>query len=370
MMISLARKNIRNEKLKFAMSAIALGSTIMLVLILIALYRGWNTKLTAYISDISADIWVASEGSNDLFYSYSLFPDRIIDDLRNIKGVKRVELLAGKKTTIDINGEAAHLFVVGFDTTKGTGRPINVIKGSSLPGRHQIVIDEVFAKKYQLHIGDSIHILEREFTIVGIATGGNLVSFQLAYLSLEDARDIFNMKQVTNYALVTVDPDEQTGPILDQINGSISGITAVSTATFAANNKKQSTDIIVPIMVVIIVIGFSVGLILMSLTTYTSVVERINEFGIMKALGASHRHLYRIVIEYTLLVGVSGIAIGIGLTAGVARLTKTFEPSFATQILTKDIIAVVTVMMCLMMVAVIVPIRRIRRIDPVEVFKS
>ena len=74
-------------------------------------------------------------------------------------------------------------------------------------------------------------------------------------------------------------------------------------------------------------IGFLVGGAVIALTTYTATIEKARDFGVLKAIGASDRFLYRIVVEQSVIVGVAGAAIGVAASALAASLIRPACPS-------------------------------------------
>jgi putative ABC transport system permease protein len=59
--------------------------------------------------------------------------------------------------------------------------------------------------------------------------------------------------------------------------------------------RKEIDDTFLPIIGIILYIGFVVGGAVVSLTLYTATIERFRDFGVMKAVCASAGFLYRIV---------------------------------------------------------------------------
>lgn len=75
MKISIARKNLFHEKTRFMISVGGIAFAVMLTLILLGLYRGWNEKTSEYVSMSKADIWVVQNGVKDMSHSISLLPN-------------------------------------------------------------------------------------------------------------------------------------------------------------------------------------------------------------------------------------------------------------------------------------------------------
>jgi putative ABC transport system permease protein len=67
-------------------------------------------------------------------------------------------------------------------------------------------------------------------------------------------------------------------------------------------------------------ISLLVGGVNITNTMYTSVLERTNEIGIMKAIGARNRDVFLIFLIESGILGVVGGIIGIGLGIGLSKI--------------------------------------------------
>jgi putative ABC transport system permease protein len=106
------------------------------------------------------------------------------------------------------------------------------------------------------------------------------------------------------------------------------------------------------------------------ITIYTATVERVQEYGVLKAIGASAGQLFRIVLAQSAIVGVTGFAIGVPLTVGVNRLAERYVPEFVTLVLAGDVAAVFVAAVGMALLASLIPVRRLAGIDPASVFRA
>jgi len=79
------------------------------------------------------------------------------------------------------------LYLVGFDPDHPATGPRAIASGTDRIGRRQIVIDEVFARQHGVEIGDTLTIESVPLEVAGISTGGDLVMFQYAYVTMPTA---------------------------------------------------------------------------------------------------------------------------------------------------------------------------------------
>jgi putative ABC transport system permease protein len=141
-------------------------------------------------------------------------------------------------------------------------------------------------------------------------------------------------------------------------------------AQFAAANRSEVTGSFLPIVGVLLAVAFVVGCTIVGITIYTTTVERTREYGILKAIGATRRDLFRIVLTQSLFVGAVGYLLGVPLAFAVNDLAARAVPEFITLIRGRDILAVGVAALGMAVLATLIPVRRVAAIDPASVFRA
>src|SRR5262249_46049894 len=113
--------------------------------------------------------------------------------------------------------------------------------------------------------------------------------------------------------------------------------------------------------------GFIVGLVIVSQTIYSSTLENIKEYGTLKAIGAKNLNVYSVILQQA---GISAI-VGFLFAAIVEQIALRFKP-ITLQIADPPALYIATFLLTLLMcgLASIVSVRKVAVIDPVEVFKA
>jgi putative ABC transport system permease protein len=148
------------------------------------------------------------------------------------------------------------------------------------------------------------------------------------------------------------------------------GVDAYTRDSYAASSRQLLENNLLPILLVVMVLSFGVGSIVVGLTTYSSIAEREREFGVLKALGTPPQGLARIVLEQSLASSLAGFVVGMVLTVLLARATTAAVPQFVTLFALRDVVLVLVLACTMSLVASLLPIVRIARIDPLSVFKA
>lgn len=369
-MISVARKNLFAEKTRLAISVGGVAFSVLLILMLTGLYQGWSQKMGAYVEAVDTDIWVAQSGTGDMFHSVSIIDRNIKSNLEKISGVGEVQEFIGRRVTFKINGEEKVFYLVGIDANDKTGGPAKIISGKKIPDLGEIIIDEVFAKENNLKLDGKLILFDQDFVIKGIASGGNMGFFQYAFFSKQDARKNFKMENFANYFLVKTESGQNISSIQDEIKNKIPLLTTFTKTKFVEENKRFLKEAFIPILSVLVGIGFVVGVSVIGLTIYTSTIEKAREFGVLKAIGATNWQLYKIIFSQSFYAGIIGYLVGIGLAFGSSYFITRYEPRFITFFRPYDLGWIFIAAILMSLLAAYLPLRRIASIDPAQVFKS
>ena len=113
-----------------------------------------------------------------------------------------------------------------------------------------------------------------------------------------------------------------------------------------------------------------VGGVVVMLTTYTATVEKLPEFGILKAIGTSNWHVARIVLKQALISATGGYVLGFALTLGFVALIARFVPDTDVRLTPVLAIGVYGMVLVLASLSALLAIYKAVRVDPMIVFRS
>lgn len=366
-MFFLARKNLFADRTRLTMSIGGVAFSVLLILIIGGLYRGWQTKLTLYLDSLDTDLWVGQAGSADTSHSMSFLPATLATELERVPGISRVDEFMGRQIMVTDKGKEYRLFLVGFDPTAGRNGPLEMVDGTSNISDGQIIIDRAFADKAGYAIGDVVPLADKRLTVAGISAGGNSLIYQYAYVTKNDVRAILQLGPLVNYFLVNASVPDAARTAIQQRYPELNVMTKEE---FSVNNKKVVTEVFLPIVGVLLVIAFFIGSVIVGLTIYTATIEKSREYGVLKAIGGSNPLLYRVVIEQSFIAGVVGFLVGLALSFILGYLANRFVSGFITSIGWVEMLGAFGIAMLMSIVAAWIPARRIATIDPALVFKS
>ena len=114
--------------------------------------------------------------------------------------------------------------------------------------------------------------------------------------------------------------------------------------------------------------GLLVGLTIVAQTLYASVLDRLEEFGTLKALGATERQVYSILFTQSLIMATAGIVLGLLATYGIQAALSTPRAPIVIPWWTSLGSCALVGVICLG--SSLLPYLRIRKIDPAIVMRS
>src|SRR6185369_8795947 len=91
-MVSLARKNLLHDKLRFLITVAGVAFAVMLVFVQVGLFLGLLDNASITIEKMNADLWVTSKNTPNVDFSHT-FPETYVQRVRSIPGVQRADNL-------------------------------------------------------------------------------------------------------------------------------------------------------------------------------------------------------------------------------------------------------------------------------------
>jgi putative ABC transport system permease protein len=114
--------------------------------------------------------------------------------------------------------------------------------------------------------------------------------------------------------------------------------------------------------------GLLVGLVMVGQTLYAMVLDRINEFATLKAIGSSEKEIIMLLAAQSTVVAVVGITIGTALSMITCFLLSTPRTEINIPVMLYAGSALLVFVICL--VASALPYMRIRSVDPHSVLQG
>lgn len=367
MALGLAWRNLTHEPRRWAMSSVAMGIASLLVLFMQGVTRWVDTSTTAYLNHTSVDVVVTQTGVDDLLFSQSSIPSPALTRLRSVPGVAGSSPILTISGALSRGGTPLPVFIVGYMPHQ-PGGPWALAAGRAPESADEVALDRSLAANNQIHVGDTVTILGHQLSVVGLSSETNAAGIFFVFVPLETAQAIAGAK-VVSFSLLRLEPSASADAVSRHID-QLPGVHALTPARLAGNDLKMIQAGFSQPLNVVIGVCLAIGILIAAIVLYTATVEHARDFAVMKAIGARFRVLALVAVAQALILTVSGFVLGLAMAELLVLAFRTFLPVVDSFIDVDIVIKVFGLLLAANLVAVLQPLRFLRRVDPQEVFKA
>lgn len=357
-------QGILADKTRFLTSVAGIAFSCFLITLLVGLYQGWNLKMGRFVEEVDADLWLAREGVSDFLNSASLLPEETEAQIESTAGVTRADPTVVRPMKVETPSGRFPMHLIGYENG-ASGGPLRIKGGRALGGEGELVVDDVFAEKAGLKIGQSVEIAGERLEVVGTSSGGDFVFSQTGFTTLSTAQRVAGMPDLVTFYLLQVEPGADLVMLRGALESKIAGTSVFTGKEFAESTRERVVGSLLPVIGIIVFLCIVVGVTVTGLTVYNLISDRAREYGILKAVGFTNTALYRFVIEQVLAIGLAGFVLGLIAAVVLGGLIAGQVPAFPVTVRLQDVALVfgLTVMMSLL--AALLPARHVASVDPV-----
>ncbi|MDQ3158566.1 MAG: ABC transporter permease [bacterium] len=368
-MAALSMKNLFEEKIKFSVSIITVGLAVMLVMVLLGVYFGSIKQARSLPENSGADYWVIQEGSRDMFHTVSLLPADKEQALTDLPSITKAGGVINSPTNVIINGSAVTAGIIGFDDETNYLLPKFMINGTNDIDDDGAVIDKALARKHGVSVGEKIDISGHTFKVQGISEKSNAIAFQYIFIKNDSARMLDEGREnLVNYYAVELSDDIETAK--EEVASIMPQATIRTTEEMANENAVVIRDSFLVILVLLVAIGVFVSTLVIGLTVYNYTNSKLNEFGVLRAIGMNKKRLFRLVIIQSLVTGLAGLVVGLFFYQNVSVYSPVIIPSIEFTMPDLYIYLVSAGTITSAIFASLISVIKLNRIDPVKVFNA
>jgi len=380
-MIWVAWRMLTGDTAKYLGAVFGVAFGVLLITQQASVFVGIISRTANPLSDVrEASIWVCDEYLQNAD-EIEPMSDNAVYRVRGVEGIEwAVRLYKGMARARKPNGLFRQVILLGIDDQSLVGAPRKILMGdlASLRRPSAVFIDksgyESLWPGEPLTIGREIEMNDRRAVIVGICeTSAPFQSFPVIIACYSQAtgfvaRERNQLSFVVGAPVPGVSPAEACRRITAQ-----TGLMAMTYREFIWLTIKyylENTGIPVNFGITI-VLGFVVGTAIAGQTFYLFTLENLRHFGALKAMGVNNRRITGMVLLQSLVIGLIGYALGIGMAVAFFEGTKQSLPQLrGINIPWQIAVGSGLVMIVIMVLTSLLSLRKVLTLEPAVVFRG
>ena len=369
-------KLLVNDKAKFSALLIGITFAVFLMMQMTAMFAGILNRASSTVTNIGATMWIMDPAVNTATSTIPL-PNYLLDAVRSMDGVSYAVplFIAGAQVRL-ASGTYQGITVVGLDDTSLFGRPEleqgkieDIYADNSFFAVNDAEIDKLEHPK----IGTSFEINDHRGVIVGIAkvASNGLNGVPTLYTTYSRAIEYVPTTRFTiSYVLLHATNQAAIASIKQQV--AKLGYVALTKDEFnsrIADYYTYKTGIGTNILIMT-VISFLVGLSISGQTFYSFILENLEKFGALKAIGAKGRELVFMILFMATFTALTGFGLGLGLVTVMISVTRARLPNYAAIITVWNLGLAFGMVVVIAGISSYFGIRRVLKIEPFDIFRG
>ncbi len=405
-MLALAWANLMHNKVRTALSALAVGLGIMLLLVSNGLAGGSIAEVAQRMQSVDAELVILPAQDNIIFTNGAPFPRiyrKYIEKQGDERGPLATAIIPVLFGQVHMGGQQQRLFGVDpaqmplflgarravagkvFDRAHDFARRIEdgpaellppeadeaAVNAFLEPGLELVIddrlqrvgrLDERTGERIPYQIGDRILVMGKQFRLVGVVKAG--VAGRV-FTPLQTLREIVLAGEAkASMFFVKLRPDVDPVAAADRLAAALGSDARVELKSEYGVLLRDSFAQVNVYMNASSGLALVVCFLFILLTMYTMVLERTRETGILKSLGVTRFGLLRLSIIEALLISVAGVLIGIGIAFAAKWGLSAARPLLTVELTVGRLILAIAIGLLGGTLSALYPGYRAARLDP------
>src|SRR5579862_5343013 len=312
--VGLIFRNLGSRRVRTALTAVAVAISVMAVVTLSVVTQSLQTSAANVLLMGKANFIVAQKSVADVLTSV-VTQDQVAR-IQRTQGVRSaIGVLVG---SVHLNATNPFFLEIGVQPRDLRTFGVTIVEGHEYGAAapHQMMLGWQAAQSLHKRVGDTMRVGTTVYTVVGIYSLNQVFGNAAAMFPLTTLQANTRKPGTVTLAAVRIDPGANAGRVMARVDNDNPSLAAVRLATqvgrvdrnLAFLNAAQTAAEIIAIII---------GVVIVMNTMLLSFVERIREFGLLRAIGWSRRRLLSLVMGEAVAISIIGAAAGVGLSYGL-----------------------------------------------------
>ena len=319
--------NLVIRPVRTLVSITAVGVEVVLILMVVGLTHGILEETAKRTQGVGAEIMVQPQTTSALMsFSGAPMPIQIRDRLVQVPQVKAV---APVMMQVNSTGGLTLIYGIDVESFNAVSGGFTFREGRGLEAPDDALVDDIFARSQKLRAGQTVTLLNHPFHLAGIVEHGKGARI---FVKIETLQDLMGSMGKASVFFVKLTRPEYTAAVVSEFQQLLPDYQIRNMQEYLSLMTAGNIPGLSDFIRVMIALAICIGLLVIFITMYSSIVERTREIGILKSMGASKGYIVNLVLRETTILTVLGIAAGIGLSYLVRSLVLHSFPTMAILI--------------------------------------
>lgn len=375
-MLTIAWKFIRFDKAKSIGIVVGILISTFLIGQQLGIFLFLSGLMGALATDVKADIWVV-DSKTDNVNQLGRLDIRVLRSVQGIMGVKEAFplIITGASCNYE-DGTSGAITLLGVDENHVNAlvSPVKILAGSVTNLKTEGAISAEFFEAKNLggkvDLGTNLEINGKRAYFAMQTKGFRGFGSSFCLTTIERARYFTNQSPNSISAvLVNINPGDDPEKIVLAINQHIPGVRAWTSPKLADSSIRKilASSGIALSTGTLIIFALIAGFFIIGLTMYSSALDRIKDYGTLKAIGANNFYISKLILTQAMIFTLVGFSMGFllleGFRSGVEQSGLLF--SLSPLVLSGMFLAIAAISLSGASFALM----RIRSVEPAAVFR-
>ncbi len=335
MMGELIVRNLLHRPMRTLIGVIAVAVEVALVVLIVGLTSGLLAETAKRIEGIGADIMLQPPAASIfLGFSGSPMPIKIADKLGELKYVQAV---APALLQFSSTGGVDVVYGIDPESFRAVSGGFVFIEGHDMEGPDDLLVDDWAAKAKNIKVGDTFKLLNHDWHVAAIIEHGKGARL---FVPITTLQDLVGAHDKASIFLIKCTRTEHTEDVMDEMRRpeNFPGYTVRPLKDFLSLMTSTNIPGLQSFIDAMIALAVAIGLLVIFLTMYTTVIERTRDIGVLKSLGADRPFIVRALLTESAALCAFGILAGVGLSYVVRAAFLAAFPTLSILITTEWVV--------------------------------
>lgn len=296
-MWSLTLRDLQYRRRRFVIAVAGTSLVFAMALVMSGMSAGFRVEADRTLAAIGADAWVVPDGVAGPFTAFGTLPPSLLAEVGAMPGVRRADPIVVLRHTIETDGRHEDVNVIGH-RVGGLGEPA-LAEGRPARRSGEAVVDRAAG----IPLGGTIVVQGRAFRVVGLTEGLTyLAGIPVVAIPVEDAQALAFAGEPFATSIVTEGVPARAPEGLQVMTNAQAHddlLRPLANGIGAIDNVRLLLWLVAATIIAAIV--------------YLSALERVRDFAVLKAVGASTASLFGSLLAQAVLVALVSAAIAAGI---------------------------------------------------------